>query len=130
MALDRRRPDVTLVTIAAFAGLAWALIALAYASLAPAQYVPRIFQNYHVEHFAAFYIVALLSSAALPRARLEQISVSLALLAAVFAGFRITTLVHRLFYAEDLLCDLAGIFAALTPMAVSHFRQISRTQSN
>src|SRR5579864_9283590 len=39
-------------TIAVLAALAWALILLAFASLAPSSYVPRIFQNFHVEHFA------------------------------------------------------------------------------
>jgi hypothetical protein len=117
------RASLNVGTIAALSALAWCLIGLGYASLAPSQSIPRIFHNYHIEHFAAFYIVALLSSAALPRTRLTWIALSLAALATVFAGFRLIALVRKLFYAEDLLCDYAGILAALAPIAVGRFRQ-------
>ena len=121
---EPRQANLNVGTIAALSALAWCLIGLGYASLAPSQSLPRIFHNYHVEHFAAFYIVALLSSAALPRTRLTWIVLSLAALATVFAGFRLVALVHKFFYAEDLLCDYAGILAALAPIAVGRFRQL------
>jgi len=123
---EGRRVGLNLGVIAALAALAWCLIGLAYASLAPSQDLPRIFHNYHVEHFGAFYVVTLLTAAALPRAKLVWIASWLALLATLFAGFRVIALVHKLFYAEDLLCDYAGILAALAPVAVGRFRDLHR----
>lgn len=122
MTVQERHAGLTLWTIAAFAALAWALIGLAYASFAPAEQVPRIFQNYHVEHFAAFYIVALLASAALPQMRLTHIGLVLALLAALLASFRLIAVVHKPFDVEDLLCDIAGVFGALAPIIVGRLR--------
>lgn len=72
----------------------------------------------------AFYVVTLLTSAALPRTRLTQIALMLSLLAILFAIFRLTALVHKLFYAEDLLCDISGIWAAVAPIAIGRFRQL------
>jgi hypothetical protein len=129
MTIERSQPVIRLWTLAALAGLAWALIALAFASLAPPAYVPRLFHNYHAEHFGAFYVVALLSAAALPRVRLMRIGVVLAFLAAAFALFRILALVNKVFYAEDLACDIGGVFAAIVPIYVGRFRQLNNPDS-
>jgi len=95
---------------------------LAYASLAPQSVVPRVFHNYHAEHLAAFYVVTLLGSAALPSVKLSHIGLVLAAIAAAFALFRILALVNKVFYAEDLACDIAGILAAIAPIYVARFR--------
>jgi hypothetical protein len=125
MVIQTRSSGLKLWTLAALAGLAWALIALAYASLAPSSAVPQIFHNYHVEHFAAFYVVALLSAAALPTVNLLRIGVVLSLIAGGFALFRILELVDKVFYVEDLACDLGGILAAFAPIVVGRLRQLS-----
>jgi hypothetical protein len=85
--------------------------------------VPRVFQSFHVEHFAAFYVVTLLAAAALPGAELRWLGFVAGLLATAFAVVRFTFLVHRAFYAEDLACDVAGIFSALAPMTVQRLRE-------
>jgi hypothetical protein len=120
------QPVLKLGTLAALAGLAWALIALAFASLAPSSLVPHIFHNYHAEHLAAFYIVALLGAAALPSVPLMRVGLVLAALATAFAAFRILALVDKVFYLEDFACDIGGVLAALIPMAIGRFRQVSR----
>ena len=125
MPTNAQPTGLRLGTIFALAALAWALIALAFASLAPAAYIPRVFHNYHVEHFAAFYMVALLGAAALPTVSLLRVGLVLSVLAAGFAAFRILELVDKVFYIEDLACDLGGILAALVPMIVGRFRQLS-----
>jgi hypothetical protein len=121
----KAQSGVKLWTLAALAGLAWALIALAYASLAPSGSVPLIFHTYHVEHFAAFYVVALLSAAALPTVSLLRIGLVLGLIAGGFALFRIFELVDKVFYVEDLGCDIAGILAAFAPIVVGRVRYLS-----
>lgn len=125
MTVQAHPPVLKLWTLAALAGLAWALIALAFASLAPPAYVPRIFSNYHIEHFAAFYVVTLLTAAALPTVRLDRIAGVLGALAAAFALFRILALVNKVFYVEDLACDIGGIMAALAPILVGRFRRLN-----
>jgi len=127
---DEGQSHVTrLWTLAALAVLAWSLIALAYASLAPAADIPLIFHNYHVEHFAAFYVVALLSAAALPTVRLVRIGVALGCLAGAFALFRILALVNKTFYLEDLACDVIGTLAALVPIFIGRLRRLSTLQT-
>jgi hypothetical protein len=74
-------------------------------------------------------VVALLSAAALPVVRLSRIGLVLAALAGAFAAFRILALVNKVFYAEDLLCDLGGILAALVPIYVGRFRQLNQPRS-
>ena len=125
MTMQAPPPAIKLWTIAALAGLSWALIALAFASLAPSAVVPKIFHNNHVEHFAAFYVVALLGAAALPSVNLLRIGAVLCLIAGGFAAFRVLELVDKVFYVEDLACDIGGVLAAFAPMLVGRFRHLS-----
>ena len=74
-------PPTGLLAVLPRCGLVLAVVAVAYASLAPGRYVPRLLYSYHLEHFAAFYMVALLGSAALPRARLRWLGAASVVLA-------------------------------------------------
>ena len=123
-------PAMRLWTGAALAGLSWALIARAFVSLAPPALVPHLFQDSHVEHFAGFYVVAVLGAAALPTIKIDLISMTLAGLAAAFALFRALALINRMFSAEDFLCDLAGIIAAHAPIFVGRFRYLSQRSTD
>ncbi|MBV9993573.1 MAG: hypothetical protein JO127_00040 [Caulobacteraceae bacterium] len=109
-------------TIAA-AAFGWALIAVVFAAIGPPAYVPHIFHNAHVEHLIAFYAMALLAAAGLPRAPLGRLIAALAVLAVVLAGVRMFMPYHRLSAAEDLLADIAGALAALAPILVGRFRE-------
>jgi len=120
----RLRPNAWLWTLAALAALAWGLIAVVFASVGPSQYVPRLFYSYHIEHFAAFYVLTLLATSGLPRAHLRQVVPPLALMAVVLATVRLLTPRHRMANAEDLVADLVGIAAAVAPILVGRFRQI------
>jgi hypothetical protein len=117
-------PNTWLWTIAAAASLVWALIALLFASLGPHEYVPRVFSNYHVEHFAAFYVVTVLASAGLPRTRLFHIGTSLALMAVAIGIVRAFIPNHWVENVEDLVSDLSGVVCAIAPILVGRFRQI------
>jgi hypothetical protein len=118
------QPNAWLWTIAALAGLAWGLLAVVFASVGPSELVPRLFYSYHVEHFAAFYVLTILASSGLPRAHLRQVVPPLALMAVVLAAVRLLFPRHRLANAEDLVADLTGIAAAVAPILVGRFRQI------
>jgi hypothetical protein len=118
-------PLVWLCTTAALAGLAWGLIAVVVASVAPPQFVPRVFFSYHVEHFAAFYLIAVLAAAGLPTIRLYQISFALILMAVILATVRLVIPRHQLADAEDLAADLAGVGAAIAPIVIGRLRHIA-----
>lgn len=125
MARAKIAPLLWLWTIAALGGLAWGLIAVIFASVAPPQFVPRLFYSYHVEHFAAFYLIAILAAAGLPTLRLYQITFSLILGALVLATVRLVIPQHRLADAEDLAADIAGIGAAVAPIVVGRLRHVA-----
>jgi hypothetical protein len=125
MANENRGLNTWLWTLGAIAALTWAIIAVVVAALGPSEYVPRIFSSYHLEHFVAFYVLAILAAMALPRVRVIQIALVLAVLATVLAGLRMFIPRHQLATAEDLGADIGGIAAALAPMLIAHFRQIA-----
>jgi Na+/H+-dicarboxylate symporter len=109
--------------IAALAASAWGLVAVAFASLAPSGLVPHLFYSYHVEHFAAFYLVAAIAAAGLPRQSLTTLSLGLIAFAVVLEVIRMLTPAHRLTSAEDLICDIAGVLAAYGPILIGRFRE-------
>ncbi|MGZ6011330.1 MAG: hypothetical protein ACXWK0_05800, partial [Caulobacteraceae bacterium] len=60
---DLRKDNDALAMIARVAFLL-VVAGLCFASLAPSGWMPRVFYSYHLEHFAAFYLVALSMAAA------------------------------------------------------------------
>ena len=122
MAEQRPTPYSTPWMIAALAVGAWGLLAVAFASLAPVGLVPHIFYSYHVEHFAAFYLLAIFAAAGLPRQTLTTLSLGLIAFAIVLEIIRMLTPTHRLTSAEDLICDIAGVMAAYAPILIGRFR--------
>ena len=122
MSEDRQTSKPTPWMIAALAASAWGLIAVAFASLAPPSLIPHIFYSYHVEHFAAFYVLAAVASAGLPRQSLTTLSLGLIAFAVVLEVIRMLTPIHRLTSAEDLVCDIAGVMGAFAPILIGRFR--------
>jgi hypothetical protein len=122
---SRLSPLLWLWTTAALAGLSWGLVAVVFASVAPPQYVPRVFFSYHIEHFAAFYLISILAAAGLPTLRLSQITFAIILMALVLATVRLVIPRHRVADGEDLAADLAGISAAIAPIVVGRLRHIA-----
>jgi hypothetical protein len=125
--MEKKSGSIVLVplTLAALAALAWAVIAVTLAALAPPAYVPRIFHSSHVEHLAAFYIVTLVGSAAFARLSLFRLAAVLIAFAVLLAVIRAFQPAHQLSSAEDLLCDIAGVWAAIAPILVGRLRDRS-----
>jgi hypothetical protein len=123
MAQTRATPQIWLWTTTALAGLAWGLLAVVFASVAPARWIPHVFWSYHLEHFAAFYLIAVLAAAGLPSLRLRQIGLALVAMALLLASVRLTLPQHRMADAEDLAADIAGIVAAMLPIVVGRLRE-------
>jgi len=130
MSENRQTSNPTPWMIAALAASAWGLVAVAFASLAPPSLIPHIFYSYHVEHFAAFYVLGAIASAGLPRQSLTTLSLGLIAFAIVLEVIRMLTPTHRLTSAEDLVCDIAGVMAAYAPILIGRFRDsLTRAQS-
>jgi len=123
MAENRQTSNPTPWMIAALAASAWGLVAVAFASLAPPNVVPHIFYSFHVEHFVAFYLLAAMAAAGLPRQNLTTLSLGLIAFAVVLEVIRMLTPIHRLSSAEDLICDIGGVLAAFMPILIGRFRE-------
>ena len=118
-----RRSLIWLWTVAALGGLGWGVVAIVFASVGPSQYIPRIFYSYHVEHFAAFYVIFILAAAGLPSIRLYHITFAMLLMAVILATVRLVIPRHQLSDFEDLCADVAGILAGVAPMLVERARR-------
>ena len=120
-------PDSGFWAVAARIGLVLAAIAIAYASLAPGRYVPRLLYSYHLEHFAAFYVLCLMATAAFPRAQLRALGLACMLIAAMLEGGQVVMAGRAGIEAyQNWLADVGGAFAAVLPIAVGRFRRLFR----
>ena len=117
-----RRDDDPLA-MAARAVFLTLIAAVSFASLAPVAWVPHVLYSYHLEHFAAFYVMAASMAAARYRANLSRVLLDMLILASVLEGVRFFTPQHELSATEDWFCDLGGSLAALGPILIADFRK-------
>ena len=101
---------------------------LCFASLAPSGWMPRVLYSYHLEHFAAFYLVALSMAAARYRANVYRVMTDIAVLATLLEGVRLFIPTHQLYVVEDWVADLGGALAALSPIVIGDFRKSFRPE--
>jgi hypothetical protein len=101
---------------------------LCFASLAPSGWMPRVLYSYHLEHFAAFYLVALSMAAARYRANVYRVMSDIAILATLLEGVRLFIPSHQLYVVEDWVADLGGALAALSPILIGDFRKSFRPE--
>ena len=120
------RKDNHPLAILARAAFLVVIAALCFASLAPAGWLPRVLYSYHLEHFAAFYLVALSMAAARYRANIYRVMTDIAILATVLEGLRLFIPSHQLYVAEDWVADLGGALASLSPIVIGDFRRSFR----
>jgi len=117
------RPDSDPLAMLARVTFLVMIVAIAFASLAPAGWIPRVLYSYHLEHFAAFYLVALSMAAARYRASISRLLLDVAGLATVLEALRLFIPSHQLSVAEDYAADIGGALAALAPIVVGKFRE-------
>jgi hypothetical protein len=117
------RRDSDTLAIVARASLLLMIAAVCFASLAPAGWMPRVLYSYHLEHFAAFYLVALTMAAARYRAAVYRVLLDVTLLATMLEAVRLFIPSHQLYVAEDWIADVGGAMAALTPILIGNFRK-------
>jgi hypothetical protein len=117
------RPDNDPLAMLARVTFLVMIAALAFASLAPAGWIPRVLYSYHLEHFAAFYLVALSMAAARYRASINRLLLDVVGLATVLEAVRLFIPAHQLSVAEDYASDIGGALAALVPIMIGDFRR-------
>jgi len=117
-------PDAGPWAVAARFAVVLAGLLIAYASLAPGRYVPQLLYSHHLQHFAAFYVLALAAAAAFPRRRLKRIAFGCILFALALEGGHVLAGrgLDRIY--ENGLADVGGTLAALVPIAVDRFRRM------
>ena len=115
-------PDNGWWAVTARLAFLFSLVAVAFAALAPAGWVPRLLFSRHLEHFAAFYVATVLASAALPRARLMRIGLGMVLFAVALELIRVAPSQARGWAIEAGQADIGGILAALAPIVAERFR--------
>ena len=115
-------PDAGPWAVAARAAFLGAVGAVLFASLAPVALVPRFLASRHLEHFAAFYVTAMVAAAALPRMSVMRLGAWLGLFAGLLELARMIPSQHRIWGVLDWEADFGGIMAALAPMTVAMFR--------
>jgi hypothetical protein len=116
----RDNDPLAVVARAVFLGL---IAAVGFASLAPTAWIPHLLYSYHLEHFAAFYLMALAMAAARYRASLNRVLLDVVILASLLEGVRAFTPAHELTAVEDWVADIGGGLAALAPIMVGGFRK-------
>ena len=122
-------PDTGIWAVAARVSLLVAVAAIGYASLVPGRYVPRLLYSYHLEHFAAFYMAALIAAAAFPRSRLRTIGIIAVVMALVLEGLQMVWGRGLLDTYNNALSDVGGAFAAALPIAMDRFRRMFSPRS-
>jgi hypothetical protein len=117
------RKDNDRLAICARAVFVLLTAALCFASVVPAGWLPRLFYSYHLEHFAAFYLVALAMTVARYRVKVRRLMGDAVVLASVLEGLRLFIPSHQLYVFEDWMADLGGVLAALAPVLAADFRR-------
>ncbi len=116
--LRRTSPLAVAVRLAFLAAIA----AIVGAIFLPPPVVPDFVQSPYLQHFAAFYVAALLALAALPRAPVVRLFIGFMLFAALLEGSRILVGGRPAVLQDNWVADVGGVAAAMVPAVVERFR--------
>jgi hypothetical protein len=119
---DGRYPRNGPLAVLARLALGGAVLAIVVAVFLPADLVPDFVKSPYLQHFAAFYVVALCALAAFPRARLRNVAMGIVIFATALeashlpAGAALSPLI------DNWVADMGGLAAAVAPVIVERFR--------
>lgn len=100
-----------------------AAAAVVVASLGPSDWLPRLLYSNNLEHFAAFYILALAFYAARYRKPAIRVLIDTALLASALEAAKWILPGPRKANFDHWMADLGGILAMGAPLLISAFRK-------
>ena len=116
------RRDNSALAIGARAAFLMLIVVVCVASLAPVSWFPRVLDSHHLEHFAAFYLIALSMAAARYRTTINRVLMDGGILASVIAIVSIFIPAHSEAAWPNWIAEIGGILAALCPIMVAEFR--------
>jgi hypothetical protein len=119
---DFRLADNHALAVGARALAVVCALAIMVASLGPSTWLPHLLYSNNLEHFAAFYVVALAFYAARYRTPLLRVVRDVVLLATALEAVRWILPGPRPASFQHWVADLGGCLAAVAPMLVSDFR--------
>jgi hypothetical protein len=100
-----------------------ALAAIVIAVFLPSSLVPNFVRSHYLQHFAAFYVAALLGLAASPRTKLRTMAMRLLVFATAMEAMHLLSGARLRPLVDNWVADLGGMAAAFAPMAVFRFRR-------
>jgi hypothetical protein len=100
-----------------------ALVAIAVAVFLPSRMVPHFVRSHYLQHFAAYYVLALFGMAASPRTRIRTVALRLFAFATVLEALHLLSGARLRPLIDNWVADLGGMAAAYAPVGVARFRR-------
>ena len=129
MALDRSilgdgpYPVTGPLAVAARAAFVGAILAIVLAVFLPPNLVPDFVYSVHLQHFAAFYVAALLGLTAMARTRLRVVALGFFLFASLLEASHLLAGADMQPLIDNWVADLGGLAAAFAPVVAERFRR-------
>ena len=120
---DRQFPDDHILAIGIRTAAVLGVCALAVASVGPSSWLPKPLYSTNLEHFAAFYLLALAFAAARYRTSLTVILRDTGVLATALEAARWLLPGPRQGNFDHWMADLGGVLATGAPLFVAAFRR-------
>ena len=120
---EGRYPEAGPLAVLARLSLLGAGLAIVIAKFLPPELVPDFVRSPNLQHFAAFYVLALCALAALPRARLRTVAVGVGGFATLLEALHLLAGAPLGPLTDNWVADLGGLSAAVAPVIVERFRR-------
>lgn len=120
---EGRYPDSGPLAVLARLAFLGAIVAIVIAVYLPPSMVPQFLRSQYLEHFAAFYVAALFTLAAMPRTRVRTIGTGLFLFATILEASHLPAGASLGPLIDNWVADLGGLAAAFAPVVVERFRR-------
>ena len=119
----RSYPHTGVIAVGARVVFLAAGLTVLVAALGPHQFKPRIVGHYHLQRFAAWYLLSGMAAAALPKARLRWLALVLILFA---VGAEFVRALPRPFtpgFKDNVYADIGGVYALMFPLILARWRE-------
>ena len=120
---EGRYPDTGPLAVLARLAFLGAVLAIVVAVFLPRSMVPQFARSHYLEHFAAFYVAALFTLAALPRTKLRRIGVGYVAFAVLLEATHLLARAPLAPLIDTWVADLGGLAAAFAPVVAERFRR-------